>query len=218
MESEELRRVLQFVEEEGPDIVQELMSRLPETLRVQQSEITDFLQSAAQDFVTIVFERFEAEQRRIAAVGESNGSTLAQQIQQTPASDPSSEPFGVSSIGGGNIVLDDSLPALAMVASETSLSDNSTEIGLSTLPRGASIRAQTTLTPFDLFDSSSPGWLGSGVLDNDSNTQLAWVWPAIRELEQSTEQSGARGNCLQCPGKPSDIDDLFSCTHHSMGT
>jgi hypothetical protein len=93
IESKELRHILAFAQQEGPSIVEELMTHLPErsrVLRLQEHEISSFLQSATQDFVTTIFERWEAEQRVTAAASQS-----AQGPAHQPDESPESSSAGV---------------------------------------------------------------------------------------------------------------------------
>ncbi|KAL9084951.1 MAG: hypothetical protein Q9165_007817 [Trypethelium subeluteriae] len=85
LESRLLRQLVTYAEVEGKGIVDELMVSLPESLRLVQLDIAAFLDSATQDFISRLFEKWETAARITSSKGgtttlpliPSEGSSIA---------------------------------------------------------------------------------------------------------------------------------------------
>lgn len=200
IESQELRNVLAFAEQVGPRIVEELMVGLPESVRIQHDDIQSFLQSATQDFVTAVFERWEAEQRRIAAENMQQDQGLQEpqaQRQTLPATSEDS---------AQNTPPESTIPDLTLLFQQSASPPSSETVGTRELPEGQFSRVPLEWLSLPRTDwapaPSDPIW---SWWNSDSTRQPT----TVRGGELSEWSAGLMDNakhrpCLAC-GRPGSL-------------
>lgn len=65
LESYELRQIVAFADVEGPSIVTSVLAGLPEPHSLQPEELPNYLNSVTQEFVSLLFERWESVGRSV---------------------------------------------------------------------------------------------------------------------------------------------------------